>query len=108
MVAGTYEVAAEAPKELCPGLVTGPDQPAGCPALTKVFAEFNDRINHAANTPGLENYQRLPNAQGVMLVEDWQVDLKKITMRIIYDDPSTGERKTYERHIFQHRHHGAE
>jgi len=108
LVAGVYEVGAATPRELCPGLITGPETPAGCPELTEVFAEYSERINHAANTPGLENFERLPNAQAVMLIEDWQVDLKKITMRINYDDPVSGKLKTYERHIFLHRHHGAE
>jgi hypothetical protein len=38
-----------------------------------------------------------------MVIEDWQQDLKKITMRMVYTDPEDGERKTYERHIFRHR-----
>jgi hypothetical protein len=53
--------------------------------------------------------QRLANPEAVMLVEDWQKDLRKITMRIGYDDPQNAEnRLTYERHVFLHRDHGGE
>jgi hypothetical protein len=43
-----------------------------------------------------------------MLVEDWQTDLKKITMRIGWDDPQTNKPQTLEKHIFLHRDHGEE
>jgi hypothetical protein len=43
-----------------------------------------------------------------MLVEDWQTDLRKVTLRIVWDDVTTGQSKTYERHVFLHRDNGAE
>ena len=43
-----------------------------------------------------------------MVVEDWQTDLRKITMRIVWDDVDTADRKTYERHVYLHREHGGE
>jgi uncharacterized protein (UPF0210 family) len=38
-----------------------------------------------------------------MLIEDWQADLRKVTLRITWDDVVSGERKTYERNIYLHR-----
>ncbi len=45
--------------------------------------------------------------QALIVIEDWQQDLKKITMRIVWTDP--GEKaKSYERKIFLHRNRGSE
>jgi hypothetical protein len=45
----------------------------------------------------------LPDAQAVMVIEDWQKDLKKVTPRIQWIDSTTGAKQTYERHIYLHR-----
>ena len=66
------------------------------PELALVFVEFENRIQEAEEAGGL------PNAQGVMVIEDWQSDLRKVTPRIIWTDPESGEQKTYEKHIFLH------
>jgi quinol-cytochrome oxidoreductase complex cytochrome b subunit len=99
---GVYEVSGTIPRNLCP------DTSTGCPELTSLFAEFSQRVNYAAENEHLQPYQRLPNAKAVMLIEDWQTDLRKITLRIVWDDVTTGQSKTYERHVFMHREHGAE
>jgi len=99
---GVYEVSDTIPKNLCPDLNTG------CPEFTRVFAEFSERVNEAATNEHLQPYQRMPNANAVLLVEDWQTDLRKVTLRIVWDDVTSGESKTYERHLFIHRNHGAE
>ena len=54
------------------------------------------------------NDGELNNLQAVMVMEDWQPDLKKITMRIVWDDPQTNKAKTFEKHLFLHRDHGEE
>jgi quinol-cytochrome oxidoreductase complex cytochrome b subunit len=95
--AGIYEVGGEVPRDLCPNL------DYGCPALTSVFEEFSERITHAATDTTLRDYQRLPEAQAAMVIEDWQQDLKKVTMRINWADVTTGKPQTYERHVFLHR-----
>jgi len=66
------------------------------PELALVFVEFENRIQEAEEAGGL------PDAQGVMVIEDWQSDLRKVTPRIIWTDPESGEQKTYEKHIFLH------
>jgi hypothetical protein len=51
---------------------------------------------------------KLPNVQAVIVIEDWQADLKKVTPRIIWTNPSTNKTETYERTIFLHRNRGGE
>ena len=50
----------------------------------------------------------LPNGEGIMVIEDWQADLKKVTMRILWDDPVSGQPKDYFKNIFLHKNHGSE
>jgi ubiquinol-cytochrome c reductase cytochrome b subunit len=64
--------------------------------LGLVFLEFEERVLEAEEAGGL------PNAEALMVIEDWQSDLKKVTPRIIWTDPESGEQKTYEKHIFLH------
>lgn len=74
-----------------------PEMDYGCPQLEEFFALFSERVNHAINEGDL------PNGEAILVIEDWQKDLKKVTLRITWDDPETGDRKTYERHIYIHR-----
>ena len=94
---GVYEVGGEVPRDLCPNL------DYGCPELTAVFKEFNHRITEAATNTELEAYQRLPNAQAAMVIDDWQEGLKKVTLRINWDDAVTGKPQIYEKNYFLHR-----
>jgi hypothetical protein len=61
-----------------------------------VFDEFGQRVTEA------EEAGDLPDAQGIIVIEDWQSDLRKVTPRIVWTDPASGEQKTYEKHIFLH------
>ena len=67
------------------------------PQFGLVFDEYQTRVLEA------EEAGDLPDAQAVMVIEDWQDDLKKVTPRIVWTDPESGEQKTYEKHIFLHR-----
>ncbi len=88
--AGVYEVNVTPTDGLCP------DLPFGCPALETLFQEYTDRVNEAS--------EALPDANAVLVIEDWQGDsLKKVTPRIVWVDPRDGEQKVYERHIYIHR-----
>ncbi len=66
------------------------------PDLGLVFVEFEEQVR------GAEEAGALPDAQAVMVIEDWQADLKKVTPRIVWTDPESEEQKTYEKHIFLH------
>jgi ubiquinol-cytochrome c reductase cytochrome b subunit len=65
--------------------------------LGRVFAEYESQVDEAAKAG------KLPNAQAFLVIEEWQADLKKVTPRIIWTDPASGQEKTYETHIFLHR-----
>ncbi len=90
---GIYQVNVSDPDNLCPEMLWG------CPELEVVFSEYSERINEA------EEEGRLPEVEALMVIEEWQADLVKVTPRIIWTDPESGDRKTYEQHIFLHRDH---
>lgn len=93
--AGVYVVNETPTRNLCPNL------DYGCPELEAVIQQYTDRINIAAEEG------KLDNVEAVMLIDDWQQDLKKATYRIGWDD-EVGERKTYEHAVFIHRDRGGE
>jgi len=96
LLAGSYEVGVNPTVDLCPTL------DYGCPDLEHVFKFFGDY------TAEMVALGRLPaENQAILVIEDWQQDLKKITMRIVWTE-ADGQNKTYERHIFQHRNRGSE
>ncbi len=90
---GYYQVNVDAPENMCPDLLWG------CPDLEAVFIEYGERINHAAEEG------KLPDVEAILVIEEWQADLMKVTPRIVWSDPESGDRKTYEQHIFLHRDH---
>jgi hypothetical protein len=100
--AGVYEVGDTVPRDICP------DLDFGCPEFTRVFGEFSNRVNQAAVDERLPEELRLVDPKATMVVEDWQTDLKKITMRVDWTDVVNQSDKSYERHVFLHRHHGEE
>jgi quinol-cytochrome oxidoreductase complex cytochrome b subunit len=87
---GVYEVNITPTEDLCPEI------DFGCPALEAVFAEYGKRVNEA------HEEGKLPDVQAVLIIEEWQADLKKVTPRIIWSDPQSGDTKSYEKHIFLH------
>jgi quinol-cytochrome oxidoreductase complex cytochrome b subunit len=91
---GVYEVNQTPVRNLCP------DIDYGCPELESVFGSYTQRVNAAVEQGDL------PTGTGVMLIEDWQQDLKKVTFRIIWEEDN--QSKTYERHLFLHRERGVE
>lgn len=93
LVPGIYEVNATDPEKMCPDLLWG------CPALQAVFTEYSERVNHAFEEGDL------PDVEALLIIEDWQEDLRKVTPRILWTDAESGERKTYEQHIYLHRDH---
>jgi hypothetical protein len=68
----------------------------GCPELESVFQEYSDRVELAVEEG------RMENAEAFIVIEDWQEGLKKITTRILWDDPKTGDPKEYDRDVFIH------
>ena len=73
-----------------------PELDFGCPELEEFYALFSHRVNEVIESGAI------PNGDAVIVIENWQEDLKKVTMRITWDDPETGERNTYEKHVYIH------
>ena len=96
LIPGVYEVGVTDTEAMCK------DLDYGCPDLVAVFTEYSDAVLEA------ESLGKLPNQSSVIVIEDWQKDLRKVTPRIVWDDPSSGETKSYEQHIFLHRNHGGD
>jgi quinol-cytochrome oxidoreductase complex cytochrome b subunit len=93
---GVYEVNKTPAERLCPEL------DFGCPELEEVFATYTEWINQA------EEEGKLPNADALMIIEDWQENLRKVTLRIIWKPDTAPEPLEYEQHIFLHRDRGHE
>jgi quinol-cytochrome oxidoreductase complex cytochrome b subunit len=67
------------------------------PAFGQVFSEFFSQVKADIHRT------QLPKATGIMVVEDWQKDLKRITLRITWEDPNQPTRKSFERIVHLHR-----
>ncbi|MFC1878847.1 cytochrome bc complex cytochrome b subunit [Chloroflexota bacterium] len=91
---GVYIVNETPAKNMCPTL------DYGCPELEEVFETYTEWINNAAEEG------KLANVDAVLVIDEWQLDLVKITPRITWDDE--GQRKSYEKHIYLHRERGSE
>ena len=76
----------------------------GFESIVRTVAKMGYVGVEPAGFPGTtaEEAGKLPDALAVMVIEDWQSDLRKVTPRIVWTDPESGEQKTYEKHIFLH------
>jgi quinol-cytochrome oxidoreductase complex cytochrome b subunit len=81
---GLYDIETVAPDSLPPN-------------LGQVFSEFATRVKSNAHQ------SQMPEAAGVLVVEDWQQDLKRVTLRITWEDPAGPTRKSFERIVHLHR-----
>jgi ubiquinol-cytochrome c reductase cytochrome b subunit len=88
---GVYEVNITPTSNLCP------DIDFGCPDLERVFAEFTKRVNDATQAGAFENTRAL------LVIEEWQANLVKVTPVINWDDPETGDPRSYQHDYFIHR-----
>jgi ubiquinol-cytochrome c reductase cytochrome b subunit len=62
-------------------------------ALLRSFHEEVQKVNDAARS----------EAEGVMVIEDWQTDLKKVTLRVIWTNLVDGSPGEYSQAVFLHR-----
>jgi hypothetical protein len=91
LVPGVYVRGETDPEKMCPTL------DFGCPELEAVFIDFTEDVMKA------EEAGDLPDAQAVLIIEDWQEDLRKVTPRILWTDQNSGETQTQEKNVFLHR-----
>ncbi len=83
--------------------LVGKSDPASLPpAFRGVFEEYVRRVVSASESG------RLPDAQEFLIVQEWQQDLKRVTLRIGWADQQRGGRQTYERDIYLHRQRASE
>lgn len=67
---------------------------APTPTLQNLLHLFDESIvDHSAG---------LPNAEGVIVVEDWQPALKKLTIRVLWDVPGTEQGREASQSIYLH------
>ena len=101
LAVGVYPVGAVAPDTLPP-------------SLAHVFGHLQEQVLAAANAGDL------PEAQAYLIVEDWQQDLKRVTLRIMWtpaatasgdgpssDESPTAQPQTLERVVYLHRNRSA-
>lgn len=67
------------------------------PHLAELFTEYTLRVNEGVESGAL------PNAEALMIIEDWQTNLKKVTLRINWDDPVDQTPKTLTHEYYLHR-----
>ena len=68
---------------------------APTPALEEVLHEFDQAL--------AEHDDELTEAEGVLVVEAWQPDLKKLTFRILWTSAETGEARESSQTTYLHR-----
>ena len=80
---GTYEASqwASAPTDTLRGLL-------------HLFDEQIDHVNEA---------DQYTDAEGLMIIEDWQTDLKKVTLRVVWTDGATGQPSEFSETQYLHR-----
>ncbi len=86
--------------ELAPGIYvvneTDPDELPG--ELGEVFGLYTEMVNDFE-----EDNLKFQDPEALMLVTDWSADLKKVTLRILWDEDGETNRKTLEHEYYLHR-----
>ncbi len=77
--------------------------PATANAFQRLLAQMQTRVQEqSALAKETSNKSGLPDAKGFFVVEDWQTDLKKITLRITWTPVGKGDTGSYEKTIYLH------
>jgi hypothetical protein len=71
-------------------------QQAPTPAMRDLLHTFDEGI------AGVQSPDR-KDVQGIMVVEDWQTDLKKVTLRVVWTDTATAGSHEFSQTAFLHR-----
>jgi hypothetical protein len=80
------------------------DLPTGSYELAKFAAPSADRFENLLSKLQIRVQQAdLADAKGLLIVEDWQMNLKKITLRITWTPRAPGESGSFEKAIYLHR-----
>ena len=88
---GTYDLSAYA------------TPPTGATVFQAMLANMQKSVQNQATTAKSSTTQGLADAQGFFIVEDWQSDLKKVTLRVTWTPRALGDTGTYEKIIYLHK-----
>ncbi|NIS79039.1 MAG: hypothetical protein GTO14_02170 [Anaerolineales bacterium] len=69
---------------------------APTPSLHKLLEIFHDEVSLVRGPERID-------AEGFMIIEDWQPDLKKITLRIVWTKPEDGNPEEFSETVYLHR-----
>jgi hypothetical protein len=73
--------------------------PDAYPEPETEFARVFEEMHQAVIGPYAEG---LPNGHVIMVIEPWQNNLKKVTMRVEWDSATAGETETFDKTIYLH------
>ena len=88
---GTYELAKYA------------TAPANSDAFNRMLAEMQHHVADQAARAQAGNTTALQDAKGFFVVEDWQTNLKKVTLRVTWTPRGLGDTGSYEKVTYLHK-----
>jgi ubiquinol-cytochrome c reductase cytochrome b subunit len=74
--------------------------PAGASPFQAMLTRMQARVNDQATRAKNGDKTALVGAQGFFVVEDWQTNLKKVTLRVTWSPQTAGDTGTYEKIIY--------
>ncbi len=77
--------------------------PANADPFQAMLVNMQAAIKHQAELAKQSDKQGLQDAQGFFVVEDWQTNLKKVTLRITWTPREKGDTGTFEKIIYLHK-----
>jgi quinol-cytochrome oxidoreductase complex cytochrome b subunit len=78
--------------------------PASANAFQRMLGQMQAHVQEQATRAQETNNQAgLPNAKGTLKVEDWQSNLKKVTLHLSWTPVAKGDTGTYDRIIYLHK-----
>ena len=88
---GTYDLASYA------------TPPSNANSLQAMLVNMQKAVQNQATVAKSSATQGLADAQGFFIVEDWQSNLKKVTLRVTWTPRALGDTGTYEKIIYLHK-----
>ena len=70
----------------------------------RMLAQMNAAVDRLAKlAKDTNNKSGLPDAKGVFIVEDWQTNLKKVSLQLRWTPTRPGDTGSYDRVIYLHK-----
>jgi ubiquinol-cytochrome c reductase cytochrome b subunit len=77
--------------------------PANADAFTRMLAQMQSAVAAQSAQAQSGDQTALADAKGFFVIEDWQTNLKKVTMRITWTPRAKGDTGSYEKTIYLHK-----